>query len=52
MEPKEWAEWFRNKFPNESIDDLVKALRSAAKYNFWHQSHYAEFVIKHLKNMK
>jgi hypothetical protein len=51
MKPEEWAVWFREKFPEEPIEELVEALRSAAKFGFWHQSQYAELVIKHLELM-
>ncbi len=51
MEPKEWAEWFRNKYPKEPIGKLVEALRSAAKYGFWHKPKHADMVIKHLKKL-
>jgi hypothetical protein len=52
MTPKEWAGWFRTNYPNESIDELITALRSAAKFGLWHKPEYAEFVIEHLKDMK
>ena len=52
MTPKEWAEWFREKHKDESIPNLVSALRSAAKYGFWHTPEYAELVIKYLEKLK
>ena len=52
MEAEEWAIWFREKHPKEHIEDLIEALRSAAKYGFWHKPHYAEDVIIHLKTLR
>jgi hypothetical protein len=52
MLPDEWAKWFRDKYPNEPIDELVNALRIASKFGFWHSPEYAESVIHHLKKLE
>ncbi len=52
MKPEEWAIWFRGKHPKEPIEELITALRMAAKFGLWHKIKYAEFVIKHLWQME
>ena len=52
MNPKEWAAWFVEKYPESDIDELISTLRSAAKYGIWHKPKYAEMVIRHLEEHK
>lgn len=51
MTPKEYAKYYREKFPNDNIEDLIVAIRSASKYGFWHQSQHTELVVKELKKL-